>query len=70
MKLLALSMVMLAISISAGQDIAQTIVTQELLISAKGTGSKGLEGIIRPNEPGPHPRALSPTALSRCARWP
>jgi dienelactone hydrolase len=49
----------LAISVSVVQTAAQTIVTQELRIPTKGTGSKGLDALmVRPNEPGPHPLAL------------
>jgi dienelactone hydrolase len=59
MQWLATSALILAISIPAGQAIAQTIVTQELRIPAKGAGSKGLDALmVRPNEPGPHPLAL------------
>lgn len=59
MKWLTASALILAISVYAELATAQTIVTQELRIPAKGAGSKGLDALmVRPNEPGPHPLAL------------
>jgi dienelactone hydrolase len=59
MKWLAGSALILATTIATGPTTAQTILTQEIRIPAKGTGSKGLDALmVRPNEPGAHPLAL------------
>jgi dienelactone hydrolase len=59
MKWLAASALFLGSSFACGFAAAQTIVTQEIRIPAKGSGSKGLDALmVRPNEPGPHPLAL------------